>query len=137
MSLLRQLIKENLLLEKRIAQLSTKIEVTLAFDVDRTHHAYVRRKRDDIEDYDDREISNGELKYIVELARKQIAEKLVTNEIKDNQAFVIKSPEKNIAMSIVPQNEIGSFWKLYITTVFRESFENPFRVGKDQVVIWV
>ena len=40
-------------------------------------------------------------------------------------------------MSIVPENEFGNYWKLYITTVFRESYDNPFRVGKDQVIIWV
>ena len=134
---IRKLIKENLLLEKRIAQLSAKIEVTFGFDVDRTHHAYVRRKREGLTDYDEREISNSELTYIVELARKEIAEKLISNEIRQGESFVIKSPEKSIAMSIVPENEFGNYWKLYITTVFRESYNNPFRVGKDQVIIWV
>lgn len=134
---IRKLIKENLILEKKIAQLSAKIEVTFGFDVDRTHHAYVRRNREGLTDYDEREISNSELTYIVELARKEIAEKLISNEIRQGEAFVIKSPEKSIAMSIVPENEFGNYWKLYITTVFRESYDNPFRVGKDQVIIWV
>jgi len=136
MSSLRQLIKESLLLEKRIAQLSANIEVTFAFDVDRTHHAYIRRKREGIEGYDEREISNGEISYIVQQARNEIAEKIVSGEIGEGQAFVIKSPEKNMAMSVVPNQEMGLYWKLYITTVFRETYNNPFRVGRDQVVIW-
>ena len=78
---LRQLIKESLLLEKRIAQIATKIEVNFAFDVDRTHHAYIRRKREGIEGYDEREISNGELKFIIEQVRKEIAEKITVGEI--------------------------------------------------------
>jgi hypothetical protein len=137
MSLLRQLIKESLLLEKRIAQLSANIEITFAFDVDRTHHAYIRRKREGIEGYDEREISNGEIKYIIQLSIKQIAEKIISGEIKDGEAFVIKSPEKSIAMSVVPNQEMGLYWKLYITTVFRETYDNPFRVGRDQLIILV
>lgn len=137
MNLLRQLIKESLLLEKRIAQLSANIKVTFAFDIDRTHHTYLRRKREGIENYDEREISNDEITYIVQLTRNEIAEKIISGEVIEGEAFVIKSPEKAMAMSVVPKQEMGLYWKLYITTVFRESYENPFRVGRDQVVIWV
>ena len=137
MKSLRQLIRESLLFEKRISQLSAKIEVIFGFDVDRTQHAYIRKTRQDIEGYDEREISNAEITYIVELARKQIAEKIITGEIYDEEAFVIKSPEKNMAMSVVPRKEANQYWKLLITTVFRETYDNPFRVAKDQLVIWV
>ena len=147
MNLLRQLIKESLLLEKKIAQLSVNIKVTFAFNIDRTPHAYFRRKREGIENYDEREISNDEISYIIQLTRNEIAEKIILGEITEGEAFVIKSPEKamamsvvpkqEIAMSVVPKQEIGLYWKLHITTVFRESYENPFRVGRDQVVIWV
>ena len=125
------------MLEKRISQLSAKIEVVFGFDVDRTQHAYIRKTRQDIEGYDEREISNAEITYIVELARKQIAEKIITGEIYDEESFVIKSPEKNMAMSVVPIKETNQYWKLLITTVFRETYDNPFRVGKGQLVIWV
>jgi len=137
MKSLKQLIRESLLLEKRISQLSAKIEVVFGFDVDRTQHAYIRKTRQDIEGYDEREISNAEITYIVELARKQIAEKIITGEIYDEESFVIKSPEKNMAMSVVPIKETNQYWKLLITTVFRETYDNPFRVGKGQLVIWV
>lgn len=133
---LRQLIKESLLLEKRIAQIATKIEVSFAFDVDRTHHAYLRKTRQGIEGYDEREISNGELRYVIEQVRKEIAEKITVGEIKHKEPFIIKSPEKSIAMSIVPEYQSGSYWILYITTVFRESYDNPFRTGEDQLIIW-
>lgn len=137
MSTLREIIKENLLLEKRISQISANIEVTFGFDVDRTHHAYIRKTRSDIEGYDEREISNSEITYIIQLAKYRISEKIVSGEINNGIPFVIKSPEKSIAMSIVPSREFDMYWKLYVTTVFRESYSNPFRVSKGQIVVKV
>jgi hypothetical protein len=137
MNTLRKIIKENLLLEKRISQISANIEVAFGFDIDRTHHAYLRKTRSGIEGYDEREISNSEISYIIELVKYQIAEKIVSGEIVDGEEFIIKSPEKSMAMAIAPRQELGTYWKLYVLTVFRESYGNPFRVGKDQIVIKV
>jgi methylase of polypeptide subunit release factors len=137
MSNLRQLIKEHLLLEKRIAQLMSSFKVQYAFEVDRTMHAHERRTRTGIENYNDREISNAELKYIIELALREIAENIALHNIIDEEAFVIKSKEKEIAIAVVPKHVEGSFWKLVIVTVFRESYDNSFRVGENQLVIWI
>lgn len=133
---LRQIIRENLLLEKKIGNLLTKIDVTYSFELDRSPHAYDRKTRTDIQDYNTKEISNGEIKYIIESSRKTIAELISTREIKDGEPFIIKSPEKEMAIVIRPTHQGGVSWKLIIVTVFRESYENPFRVGPDQVVIW-
>jgi len=137
MSELRRLIKEHLLLEKKIGHIMTKIEVAFGFEIDRTTHAYDRKNRTDIAGYNEREISNGELKYIIESCRREIAEAIATGDIKDEVAFVIKSKEKEIAIAIVPKHGGGTYWKLLITTVFRESYDLSFRVGKDQFVIWL
>ena len=137
MSNLRQLIKEHLLLEKRIAQLMSSFKIQYAFEVDRTTHAYHRKTRQGIDDYNEREISNSELKYIIELSLRQIAEKIAEHNIIDDEAFVIKSVDKEIALAIVPKHVGDNFWKLVIITVFRESYNNPFRVGEDQLVIWI
>lgn len=115
----------------------TKIEIAFGFEIDRTTHAYERKNRTDIPGYNDREISNGELKYIIESCRREIAEAIATGDIQDNVAFVIKSKEKEIAIAVVPKHGGGTFWKLLITTVFRESYDLSFRVGKDQFVIWI
>lgn len=137
MSNLRRLIKEHLLLEKRIAQLMASFKVQYAFEVDRTSHAYDRKTRKDIPNYNDREISNAELKYIIELALRDIAENIALHNIVDDEAFVIKSKEKEIAIAIVPKHVDGLFWRLVLVTVFRESYDNSFRVGENQLVIWV
>ena len=137
MGSLRQLIKEHLLLEKRIAQLMSSFEVNYGFEVDRTSHAHHRKTRTGIVDYNEKEISNGEIKYIIELSLKQIAEGIALHDIIDDEPFVIKSTDKEIALAVVPKHVDGSFWRLVILTVFRESYNNPFKVGKNQLVIWV
>ncbi len=137
MSNLRQLIKEHLLLEKRIAQLMSSFKVQYSFEVDRTTHAYQRKTRTGISDYNEKEISNSEIKYIVELSLREIAEKIAQHNILHDEPFVIKSVDKEIAIAVVPKHVEDNFWKLIIVTVFRESLRNPFRVGEDQLVIWV
>jgi hypothetical protein len=137
MSNLRQLIKEHLLLEKRIAQLMSSFKVQYSFEVDRTTHAYHRKTRTGISDYNEKEISNSEIKYIVELSLREIAEKIAQHNILHDESFVIKSVDKEIAIAVVPKHVEDNFWKLIIVTVFRESYNNPFRVGEDQLVIWV
>jgi len=68
---------------------------------------------------------------------KEIAEKIAQHNITHNEAFVVKSVEKEIAIAIIPKHVEDNFWKLVISTVFRESYDNPFRVGENQIVIWV
>lgn len=135
MNNLRELIRRNLLLEKKIAQLIDNITVTFSYDVDRSKHAQMRSSRPELEDYNQKEISNGEIVYIIDLVKRQISEKILEGQIVNQEPFVIKSPEKEIAIVVDPINEYGQYWKLFIRTVFRESKFNPFRVGKNQLVI--
>ena len=137
MKTLRQIIKEELLLEKRIAQVRTSFEISFSFDVNRTSHAFDRKTRDDIEDYNPRPIVNAEIKEIIRLSKNEIAEKIVNQEITSETEFVIKSLKWELAMAITPIHITGTYWQLLIKTVFRESNNNPFRVGEDQLVIIV
>jgi hypothetical protein len=137
MKSLRQIIKEELLLEKRIAQVRASIEVSFSFDVNRTSHAFDRKTRDDIEDYNQRPIVNAEIKEIIRLSKNEIAEKIVSQEITPETEFVVKSLKWELAMAIIPIHITGTYWQLLIKTVFRESNNNPFRVGEDQIVIIV
>jgi hypothetical protein len=74
---------------------------------------------------------------MINLSLKKIAEKIAQHNIVDNEEFVIKSYEKEIAIAIAPKHVLDNFWELVVTTVFRESYDNPFRVGKNQTVIWI
>lgn len=137
MNKLRSLIKEHLLLEKKIGTILTKLDVIFSFEVSKTSHAHKRKNRTDISDYNNKEISNAELKYIIDICRREIAESIITGKIENEVPFIIKSKEKEIAMSITPKHGGGTFWTLLIITIFRESYDNPFRVGEDQFVIWI
>jgi len=133
---LRQLIKENLLLEKRIAQISTNLEITFSYDVIKTIHATERETRPGLEGYNQKPISNGELVEFVNLFKKDIAERIISQEIKHEVPFVIKSNDWELASVIVPIKEDTFYWKLILITVFRESPINKLRVGENQLVLY-
>lgn len=136
MKTLRQIIKENLLVEKRITQVNSSLEVDFVFDVNRTTHAFDRETRDDIKGYSPRPIANEEIKQIISKVRNEISEKIVKREIVPEEDFVVKSLKWELAMAITPVHIEGTHWKLIIKTVFRESRFNPFRVGDNQLVIY-
>ncbi len=136
MRTLRQIIKEELLLEKRITQVNSSLEVVFLFDVNRTTHAFDRDTRDDIEGYNVRPIVNAEIREIISTVKKDIAEKIVSREINPEVDFVVKSLKWELAMAITPVHIGGTYWQLIIKTVFRESKHNPFRVGENQLVIY-
>jgi len=131
------LLSETLLLEKKIGQILSKIEVVFNFDVITTTHSYDQKTRDNIEDYNEKIISNAELLYFINLFKRDIAENIAYNKIEHNVPFIIKSIEKELACVISPKSEYGyeSYWKLVVVTVFRESSKNRLRVGPDQLVL--
>lgn len=124
------------LLEKRIDQISTSIEVNFSIDLIKTKHV------EDRHDFDKRslnvenigKISNSEMKEFVHFFKKEIVEAIATGEIKDQENFVIKSEDRQLAMALISEQVEGNYWKLIIKTVFRETPEEKFRVGKNQKV---
>lgn len=134
---LKQIIKEELLLEKRILQVIQQFETQFSFEVSRTTHSDERSIRTDVKgDYNKREITNSELKEFVKMYFRDIAEHIVNQEIIDGIPFVLKSLKWELAIPVVPIHNGGTSWTLLFTSAFRESSENPFRVGKDQLVLW-
>jgi len=139
MSLLRESIRRVLIQEKTIAQIVSTIEVTFNLEVDRIPHTYERSTRPELENtgYNQRPIESREIREIVMMAKTEIAEKIINREIKEGERFVIKSEKWELAIPLEPIHVSGTNWILQVFTVFRESRENPFRVGKNQIVIWV
>lgn len=136
---LRKIITEQLLLEKKIAQIVTKMDVTFNFEFHKGSHATSRETRlEKGENYNQREITNQELKYFIDnFVKHLIAEKIIEGKINNNIPFIIKSLKWELAFPVYPKNEGGSYWRMNIGTLWRESKLNPFRVGKDQLVIEV
>jgi|LakMenE18May11ns_1017448.scaffolds.fasta_scaffold9928792_2 hypothetical protein len=149
MSSLRKTILKHLLIERTIGNMSANINSEIYLEIDRAQHSWDRRTRPDLEgkgkdltgkysyDYNQREITNFEIREILSKAKNTIAEKIVSHEITKDNRFVVKSLKWEIAIAINPvQNDVLD-WTLNVVTVFRESKENPFRVPGWQTVIWV
>ena len=124
-----------LLLEKRISQISSTIEVTFGFDIIKTNHA------DDRSDFSKRgisgnqnPISNAEMSEFVSFFKREISEGIATGELVDQSEFVIRSFERELCMAVIAEEVNNNYWKLIIKTVFRVSDEHPFKVGRNQVV---
>lgn len=128
---------KEFILEKRIGQISSKIEVIFSFDVIKTKHTELRSDFDkrglDVETIG--KISNAEMKEFVSYFRKDISEAIATGEIKDKDQFVIKSLDRELAMAIIADQVETHYWKLVIKTVFRETHEFKLKTGRDQFVI--
>lgn len=133
---LRKIIKENLILEKRILQVVQDLEVRFSFEFSRTFHSQLRATRPELGDnYNQREITSFELKEFVRMFLRDIAENIVSHNIVNQVPFIIKSLKWELAVPVIPIHNGGTSWTLLMTTSFRESEENPFRVGKDQLVL--
>ena len=129
------LLKNLLILEKRIAQISSTIEVTFGFDVIKTTHA------DDRSDFAKRglsgnqnPISNAEMSEFVSYFKRDIAEGIATGDIVNQTEFVIRSLERELSMAIIAEEVAQTYWKLVIKTVFRESEEHRLKTGVDQLI---
>ena len=129
------LLQNLLILEKRISQISSTIEVTFGFDVIKTTHA------DDRSDFSKRglsgnqnPISNAEMSEFVSYFKRDISEGIAKGDIVDQTEFVIRSLERELSMAIIAEEIAQTYWKLIIKTVFRESDEHRLKTGPDQLI---
>jgi hypothetical protein len=134
---LKKLIKEHLLLEKRIDIISSDIQVKYNFEIIRVSHADDRSIRPELKgtDYNQSTITNSEIKYVFGLAKRKIAEKIATHYIQNEVRFIIKSINYELSMVIAPYHVGETLWIMNVITVFRESPYNSLRVGENQLVI--
>ena len=129
---------KNTYLQTKQSVEQAKINLTSAsqnFDIIKTGHIDLRRTRDGIEYYNEKDISNDEIVFFIDLFKNDIARAIASEDIKDEEAFVIRSVSKELTCAIVPQLQIGTFWRLKVITVFRESSINPFNTWDGQFII--
>lgn len=125
----------RLLVEKRIGQIYSNIEVVLGFDILSTKHSVDRSTRTGLSNYNQTPITNSEIVELVTFFRREIAEKIVNGEIQNDEPFAIKSIDRNLAAVINPHMESNLYWKLVVITVFREDEINRLKTFKGQVVL--
>jgi hypothetical protein len=129
------LLQNLLILEKRISQIASTVEVTFGFDVVKTTHA------DDRSDFAKRglsgnqnPISNAEMSEFVSYFKRDIAEGIAKGDIVSQTEFVIRSLDRELSMAIIAEEAGQNYWKLIIKTVFRESDEHRLKTGVDQLI---
>jgi hypothetical protein len=136
MNSLRHIIKEHLLLEKRIAQISDSFKISFGYDILTTKHA---RDRANLgrEGISSRVISNATIINIIEKCKRKISEYIINGYIDDSMAFIIKDREFNIDLAIKPQLVEKYYWTLLVITVFPSTEGLGLLFGEDQLVIEV
>ena len=136
---LREIIKETLLLE--IAEVIGKIRLNYdgepyVFNIKTTYHSNLRGKgRDDIEFYDEREITKEELLEFLKSHIKDILISIKKDEIISNIPFVMRSKKWSLSLAIGQNNKRCNICDFVIYTVFREGYNQKFKTGKYQFIL--
>lgn len=132
---LRGLIQKILLQEAKKVIVKAKPSLAYTIDFRYTAHAEDRKFRRDLENYSDRPIEKNEIVTLMESISTTLADHIMTGDIVNGVPFVVKSLKWELAFPIKPLHEGGLSWKFFVTTVFRESADNKFRTGMNQLVI--
>lgn len=123
-----------MILERRIAQISSMIEITYGFDIIKTKHSTERSnfsKRD--LGYNSTELTSAMITGFIELFKRDISEAIAAGRILDSTNFVIRSADKNLAMVLLAEEVSDRYWRLVIITIFPETKEDRFRTGRNQI----
>lgn len=121
-------LNDFLLLEKKIAQIVSNIDIKFSFNVIKSPHAHQRANKRG-------KISDDAIYWAINHFMYDIAKRIVEGKIVDGQNFVIASDEMMLAMPIVAEFIKDNHWKLTIKTVWNESEGHRIRVGRGQLVI--
>lgn len=130
-NLIKKLIKEQLLLEKKFAEVYANL--TINFELHHTPKHSKQRQWRHVKDGGDR-IYDADLKRLVEKAKDDIVFHIVQEEIVDGVRFIIHDKKTKLNIVITPEETTPYAWKLFVITTM--STQN-FKVGSDQLVIVV
>lgn len=131
--MIRQIIKEQLLLEKKIALI--KANLTISYDLrhdERSQHSE-RRKWRHVSSGGDK-IHDLYIQQVVEAAKDDITMNIVQDLIQDGVRFIVSqkgAPHLNVI--IEPKMKNPYDWILYVISVMNKQH---FEIGRDQVQIF-
>ena len=130
-SLIKKIIKESLLLEKKFAEISANL--TINFEL---HHTPVHSKQRQwrhVASGGDR-IYDADLKNLLDRAKDDIVFHIVQGDIVDGVRFIVSDNRSNLNIVISPEEENPYIWKLFVITTM---VKGDFKVGMDHLVISV
>jgi hypothetical protein len=124
MSLLRETILKHLLLEKRIATLRSQISITFEVRLDKSGHTEDRQI--------ERNVTRGDINLLLGKAVNEITTKIILNEIKNRDVFIVRSKSDNLFIPVKLIQEDPYNFVLLTKTVIRKE-----KQGRPQLTIWV
>ena len=124
MSELRKLIKEQLLIEKRIAQLKSQIYISFEVRLDSGGHTSERQLQ--------RNVSRGDINLLLGKAVDEITSNIVLGELNDGDIFIVRSRSNNLFIPVKLIREDPYNFVILTKTVIRKDGE-----GRPQFTIWV
>lgn len=131
--MIRQIIKEQLLLEKKIALI--RANLTISYDLrhdERSQHSEKRKWRHVASGGD--KIHDLYIQQVVEAAKDDITMNIVQDLIQDGVRFIVSqksAPHLNVI--IEPKMKNPYDWILYVISVMNKQY---FEIGRDQVQIF-
>jgi hypothetical protein len=126
---LKKIIKEQLILEKKFAEISANI--TISFEL---HHTPVHSKQRQwrhVKSGGDR-IYDADLKRLLDKAKDDIVFHIVQGDIVSGVRFIVTDEKSNLNIVVEPEEETPYVWKLFVITTMINS---DFRVGLGQLII--
>lgn len=124
MSSLRESILKHLLLEKRIATLRSQISITFEVRLDKSGHTEDRQI--------ERNVTRGDINLLLGKAVNEITTKIILNEIKNRDVFIVRSKSDNLFIPVKLIQEDPYNFVLLTKTVIRKE-----KQGRPQLTIWV
>lgn len=122
MTLITEIVRKHLILEKRIATI--KSNITISYDINTDSHTKDRQK--------ERNISRGDIILQLNKAIDEITTKIVTGELKDKDIFIVRSRVSTLFIPILLIRETDYIFDLTIMSVYRKEAD-----GRPQDTIWV
>jgi hypothetical protein len=131
--MIRQIIKEQLLLEKKIALI--RANLTINYDLrhdERSQHSEKRKWRH-VASGGDR-IYDLYIQQLVEAAKDDITFHIVQEQIQDGVRFIVSQKSDPHLNAIIEPKMVNPYdWILYVISVMNKQY---FEIGRDQVQIF-
>ena len=132
--MIKRLIREQLLLEKKIADIKANLIISYDLRHDERGSHSEKRKWRHVSSGGDR-IYDLDIQQVVEAAKDEITFRIVQEEIQDGVRFIVSqknSPYLNVI--IEPKMKNAYDWILYVITVMNKE---DFEIGRGQLQIFV
>jgi hypothetical protein len=132
--MLRKIIKEQLLLEKKIAQIKSNITINYDLRHDERNDHSQKRKWRHVGETGGEKIYDFDIKKLVEASIDEITFNIAMEQITDSVRFIVSSvssPYLNII--IEPKMNNPYDWVLYVISVMNKK---DYKIGKGQLQIF-